>query len=408
MKALGATVWENVSLGQISEFRRGLTYKKRDEAEASGTPVLRANNISLYSGELDLTDIRYIRSSVEVPDEKKVKRGSILICTASGSKKHLGKSALIKNEVDYAFGGFMGLLVPRQCVEPQYLQWVMRSDTYWQFIHNLSDGTNINNLKFKQLCEFLVPLPPLKEQRRIIAVLSQVFEGLDRARTLIESNLHDARHLFESWAKLVFGVKDGNLSDSTVGELCSIQSGVGFPKKHQGQPSGDRPFYKVSDMNLSGNEWALSTAANYVSEDLRRALGAKIFPRDSIVFPKVGGAIITNKKRVVKVAGCVDNNVMGLIPNAAMVVPEYIHEWLRSVNIYEFSNKASLPSITKKTVGEWPIRLPTRETQKQLAELAQAIRRESERLSAYYSKKCGDLDDLRQSLLQRAFAGKLT
>ena len=190
--------WEVKPLGEICAFQRGLTYSKKDEVDSGGTSVLRATNVNLETGELDLSEIRYIRSEVSVPHSKMVKPGTLLICTASGSKKHLGKTALIDRPMDFAFGGFMGLLKPDESLLPKYLQWLMRSDYYWAFIDGLSDGANINNLKFKQLAEFPIPLPPLEEQRRIVAILDEAFEGLVRARKNAEANLESASELLLS------------------------------------------------------------------------------------------------------------------------------------------------------------------------------------------------------------------
>ena len=153
---------------------------------------------------------------------------------------------------------------------------------------------------------------------------------------------------------------------STLGEICEIISGAGFPKKHQGEVAGEFPFFKVGDMNSEGNETNLVAANHYISEETRKKLGARILPSESIVFPKVGGAISTNKKRRLVSPSCVDNNVMGLAPNKEKVNPVYLAWWMDGVDIYEFSNKAALPSITKATVSGWPFPLPPLEEQKRI------------------------------------------
>lgn len=106
----------HVPLGDLVEFRRGLTYRKADEVAHSSNAVLRANNVDLSSGSLDLSDIRFISDEIEVPENKRIVPESLLICTASGSRSHLGKVAYIESETGYAFGGFMGLLVPKEHV----------------------------------------------------------------------------------------------------------------------------------------------------------------------------------------------------------------------------------------------------------------------------------------------------
>jgi type I restriction enzyme S subunit len=85
-------------------------------------------------------------------------------CTASGSKSHLGKIAFIDEPYGYAFGGFMGMLTPSGDLVPRYLFHLMTSGAYEDFIAALADGMNNNNLKFDELKQFQVPIPPLPEQ----------------------------------------------------------------------------------------------------------------------------------------------------------------------------------------------------------------------------------------------------
>ena len=84
----------------------------------------------------------------------------------------------------------------------------------------------------------------------------------------------------------------------TLKEVADIQSGSGFPEKFQGISDQNIPFYKVSDMNLVGNEREMIFENNTISESVRAQLGASIFPEGSTIFPKIGGAIFTNKKRI--------------------------------------------------------------------------------------------------------------
>ena len=154
--------WEKKKLGEVCEFQRGLTYAKCDEVESSKNVVLRANNIDLKTNLLDLTDLKYISDQVHVPPAKIVKPDSILICTASGSKSHLGKVAFIDANYGYAFGGFMGQITPRAILTSKFLFHMMTSESYKEFIDSLSDGANINNLKFDDFENSKFPSPPSK------------------------------------------------------------------------------------------------------------------------------------------------------------------------------------------------------------------------------------------------------
>ena len=190
-----ALSWKVKKLGEISEFKRGLTYSKKDEKDFSNNVVLRANNIDLGKNSLDFTELKYLRDDFIVNTGKKVHKGAIMICTASGSKSHLGKVALIDKEYDYAFGGFMGRILPRPEVISKYLFYTLTSDSYRKFISKLSNGVNINNLKLDDLKNFEIRLPPLSEQHRIVKILDETFERIPKAKENVEKNLKNVQEL---------------------------------------------------------------------------------------------------------------------------------------------------------------------------------------------------------------------
>ena len=100
--------WEIKPLGEVCEFQRGLTYAKSDEVDVSNNIVLRATNIDLATNLLDLTELKCISDLVTVQSSKKVRKDSLLICTASGSKSHLGKVAYIDDDYDFALADLWG------------------------------------------------------------------------------------------------------------------------------------------------------------------------------------------------------------------------------------------------------------------------------------------------------------
>jgi type I restriction enzyme, S subunit len=97
---------------------------------------------------------------------------------------------------------------------------------------------------------------------------------------------------------------------------------------------------------------------NAITEDARCELGAFLFPEGSIIFPKIGGAIRTNKKRLTTRACCVDNNVMGVIPRHEKIERDFLFYFFLAHDLSEFANEAHLPSIKKTVVEGWAITLP--------------------------------------------------
>lgn len=165
-----------VKLEDVCEFYRGLTYSKKDEATFSDKIVLRASNIDLDTSTLVLDDLKYLKEDFVIPNDKKLQKDCIFICMSSGSKSHLGKVAYIDRDYDYAFGGFMGLIKPKTNILPRYLFYLLQTPEYKEFIKKLSNGININNIKFSDLKEFQFELPSLEEQGKILNTLDKADE----------------------------------------------------------------------------------------------------------------------------------------------------------------------------------------------------------------------------------------
>lgn len=154
-----------------------------------------------------------------------------------------------------------------------------------------------------------------------------------------------------------------------LSDVAQVGSGAGFPIVDQGKRDEIFPFLKVSDMNLPGNERRILRWNNSVSEGVRSRLRATAFPAGSIIFPKIGAAIATNKKRVLTRPSCVDNNVMALVPNSAYLDSDYLYYALIAKNISDFASDSNPPSIRKPTVEAWRISLPPLAEQRRIVDL---------------------------------------
>lgn len=153
-----------------------------------------------------------------------------------------------------------------------------------------------------------------------------------------------------------------------IRQVAEVASGFGFPRKHQGNTDHEFPFFKVGDMNLTGNERCMTVTINTISNETLKKLGAKTFPKGTIIFPKIGAAIATNKKRILTQPSVVDNNVMGLIPNHH-IDAWYLYYWMQKFDLRSVSNIGPVPSMRKTEVEKVLIPLPSLSEQRRIVEI---------------------------------------
>lgn len=170
--------WEIVKLGECGELLNGLTYSPKS-IDSKGVLVLRSSNVQ--KGRISFLDNVFVL--VEDGDYNPVLENDILICVRNGSKKLIGKSALIPIGCQgMAFGAFMSLFRSEQ---NKYLKHVFDSIYFKKEVHrNL--GATINSINGGNLKKFKIPLPPLPEQKKIAQILSTWDQSIEKTQSLIQ------------------------------------------------------------------------------------------------------------------------------------------------------------------------------------------------------------------------------
>ena len=402
--------WQSKTIGDVCEFQRGLTYAKGDEVDVSDNVVLRATNIDLATNLLIFDELKYISEKVVVPENKKVKNGSLMICMASGSKSHLGKVAFIDDDYGYAFGGFMGMLTPQYGLLPKYLFHLMTSGDYKDFIGALSDGANINNLTFDKLKVFPVPVPPLAEQQRIVGLLDEAFEGLATAKANAEKNLQNARALFESHLQSVFTQRGPGWVEKRLGELCERIT-KGSSPKWQGISYVDAPGILFVTSENVGEHDILLEQPKYVEEKFNAKDKKSILKNGDVLTNIVGASIgrtavfdrddVANINQAVCLIRCephlLNNYYLAYLLNSP-VFKQVLHD-------NEVNNARA--NLSLGFFSQLPVPMPPIPKQKEIVAKLDAFRYETQRLARLYEQKLAALEALKKSLLHQAFRGEL-
>lgn len=383
--------WKIVNLGNLVTFERGLTYSKGDEVASSNIGVLRSNNVDLATHTLNLDEIKYLRSDFEVPSNKRVRKTSLLMCMSNGSKGHLGKVALIDRDLDYAFGGFMGLLIPNESlVLAKYLYYALTSKSFKDYIHSLSDGANINNLKYKDLSSFEIHLPSLSEQQLIVDNLEQGLAKVDELKVIAGKNYEHSNALLQSALKQSLLPKD-SWSKSTLVDVVKIINGRAYSKDEL----LNRGKYRVLRVGnfFTNDSWYYSDLD--LDEDKYCVKGDLLYAWSASFGPKIwDGEKVIYHYHIWKVHP------------SEQIDKKFLFYWLQSCyltsQVMSRLHGTTMVHITKGIMESTVLQYPSLTEQRTIASTLDALFSKCQLLKEDYAKTLALCDDLKHSILRKA------
>jgi type I restriction enzyme, S subunit len=297
---------------------------------------------------------------------------------------------------------------PKKIITREFLRyWFIQQKTVNE-INATCTGARMPRANMSAVLDFLIPVPSISTQQKIVTKLDAIFAEIDKATAAVEANTKNAEVLFQSYLIQIFNAGNTKFMSVPIGEIGEVISGSGFPVNEQGLINEEVPFYKVSDMNMAGNQTYMVSHNNSISKETAKRLGAKIIPSKSVIFPKIGGAIATNKKRILSIPSCVDNNVMGICPNQKIVSPEFFFHLFSAIELSSLANEAALPSIKKSTVEERLVNIPkSLNEQNNLVQKIDSLKNNTSLLNLGYLRKLSELNVLKNSILSQAYSGEL-
>lgn len=356
-------------LGDISSFQRGLTYKKDDEATLSSKRVLRSNNIDIDSSSLDLTEVKYLRDDFFIPEDKKLKSNSIFICMSNGSKQHVGKVAFIEKDMDYAFGGFMGLVVPSSEVSAKYVFYACQSSAYRTFLSHIGNGIGITNLRFSDLEKFEIPIPSITNQQCIVA-------ELDLLSNVIEKKNAQLRTLDELANTLFYEMFGNPVSNDKAWDSEKMKD-IAPQKAYSGHIPTNNGMQWLLNLDMVESktgkiiEKVLSSSADIGNS-------TTTFNEDNILYSKLRPYL--NKVVIPDEPGYCTSELVPLLPKKGVINRIFLAYLLRSKFFVDYINTrvagAKMPRVTMSDFWGFDIIIPPLKLQESFAEKISAIEKQ--------------------------------
>lgn len=390
--------WEVKKLKDIADYSIGLTYSPKDVSD-EGVIVLRSSNIQ--NGKLDMKDI--VRVNKKVKDSLFVRDGDILMCSRNGSKRLVGKTATIENlDEKMTFGTFMTII---RSPFNQFLSWFFITDNFKEQIGG-GENTMINQVTKYMLDEVEVPIPPLAEQQRIVAILDEAFAHIGRAKENAEKNLQNARELFDSYLQSVFANPGDGWEEKTL-EQISKTFGRGKSKhRPRNDPKlygGQYPFIQTGDIR-NCNHFVTEYSQTYNEIGLAQS---KLWSKGTICITIAANIAETG---ILAFDACFPDSVIGIEVNPELAEISFVEYLLQSfkTRLQAKGKGSAQANINLGTFENELFPFPPLAEQKEIVSKLGQLSAETQKLENIYRQKINDLDELKKSILQKAFEGELT
>jgi type I restriction enzyme S subunit len=375
--------WTSKPLEDACAFINGLWKGEKDPLKTVG--VIRNTNFT-RDGTLDDTDIAFIEVEVKKFDKRKLFAGDIILeKSGGGPKQAVGRVVLFdKPEGDYSFSNFTAAIRVKSPdeLDPKYLHKFL----HWTYVSGVTEGmqsnsTGIRNLDGDKYKAIQVSYPSIGNQRRIVTLLDEAFADIATAKANAEKNLQNARDLFDSALNAIEGKKE------QLGEYVTIKTGK--LDANAAVTDGEYPFF-----TCSREIFAIDTFA---------------FDCEAILLAGNNAVGDFNVKHYSGKFNAYQRTYVITIQDEEELRYRYLYfQMLKSLKKFKEQSVGSSTKFLKLgMIKELEITLPQVQEQDRQLKLLSGLLEQVENLESIYRQKLTALDDLKKSLLHKAFSGQL-
>jgi type I restriction enzyme S subunit len=378
----------------------GSILHKSDYAE-DGVPLVNPSNI--VDGRIIPDPEKLLRPETTQRLQTYILQEGDLVVARRGE---IGRCAVVgRQEAGWICGTGSFFIRPRPHVNSHFLASLIRSEDYRNRLEAASTGATMKNLSNSALADLLIRVPPLPEQQRIVAILDEAFAAIATAKANAEKNLQNARAVFEGFLHEIFASPDPSWPSKSLSEIAS-QFGRGKSKHRPRNDAklygGQYPFIQTGDVR---NSLHLVQSYSQTYSDFGLAQ-SKLWPAGTLCITIAANIAETG---VLGFDACFPDSVIGLVPDPSKANVHFLEYLLRHYKtlLQSLGKGSAQDNINLGTFESQQFPIPPLEIQVQLTERFDSLLEGTLRLESLCRRKLDALDELKQSLLHRAFNGDL-
>ncbi len=277
-------------------------------------------------------------------------------------------------------------LIPNSTIAPEYLAYNLIGRTIE--LNELGTGTTFKELSTGVLKNIDIPIPPLAEQKRIVAKIDAAFEKIDALKANAEKNLANAKELFQSALDEAMRPKKGWV-EKRLGEVCEVLDSQRIPITKKDRKPGMIPYYGATKQ--------VDSVADYIFDERLLLLG-----EDGADWS--AGA---NSAYIIEGKSWVNNHAHVLRPMADIVIDVWLMFYLNATDLTKWVSGTTVPKLNQKNMCDIPVPIPPIREQTILAKSIEILSSKLETLQQNYAQQIADCAEMRQAILREAFEGRL-
>ncbi len=374
-------------LSDVSIIQEGPGIRKHQYTK-EGVQFLTVTNI--LEGAVDIDNVKKYISTTEYNKTYKhftINKGDIVTACSGGS---WGKSAIFDVDEKLMLNtSTLRLRFFNDLGDNKYLYYLTKTQYFKDSlsVHTTGQQPNYGYFHYSKIP---VPLPSLSEQKRIVEILDETFVAIDKAKANIEKNLQNAKELFESYLQNVFANKGEDWEEKRLNEISQNLDSKRIPITKNVRKSGTYPYYGASGIVDYVDDYIFDDNLLLVSEDGANLL-ARVYP---IAFSITGKTWVNNHAHVLRF-----NNLNS---------QRFVEYYLNSIKLNDYVSGMAQPKLNQAMLNTIAIPYPSLKTQEAVVEKLDILSTETKKLETIYQQKLNDLEELKKSILQKAFNGELT